>query len=129
VYSTDLNQILSVETNVGSVHDFKMFKQSRIWKYKFIQNTERQEFDLGFLGAKNYLKKAILPHKNSKNKKLTLIQKKENRELSKSRIKVENINREIKIFRICKETRRHKQRKHNLFWNLIAGVVNFKLRN
>jgi hypothetical protein len=42
---------------------------------------------------------------------------------------IENIKREIKIFRIWKEVRRHKQKNHNLFWNLIAGVVNFKLQN
>ena len=103
MYSTDLNQILSVETNVGSVHDFKMFKQSRIWKYKFIQNTERQEFDLGFLGAKNYLKKAILPHKNSKNKKLTLIQKKENRELSKIGSKLKILIEKSKFLEFAKK--------------------------
>jgi len=53
-----------------------------------------------------FTKNAVIPHKNS-------------------RIKIENINREIKIFRICKEISRHKQKKHNLFWNLIAGVVKF----
>jgi len=84
---------------------------------------------LGFLGVHNYLKKAFIPHKSSKKRRLTREQKRENKDLSSSRIKIENINREIKIFRICKETRRHKQKKHNLFWNLIAGVVNFKLWN
>ena len=117
-----------MKTDAGSVHDFKIFKNSRIWKYQIIQNAN-SELDLGFLGVKNYLKKAIIPHKNSKKHKLTKQQKRENRELSNSRIRIENINREIKIFRICKEIRRHKQKKHNLFWNLIAGVVNFKLRN
>jgi len=105
-----------------------MFKQSRVWKYQVIQKAN-SELDLGFLGVKNYLKNATIPHKSSKKHKLTKQQKIENKELSSSRIKIENINREIKIFRICKEVRRHKQKKHNLFWNLIAGVVNFKLDN
>ena len=119
---------MSVATDVGSVHDFKMFKQSRIWKFQIIQNANT-ELDLGFVGVQKYLKNAVIPHKNSKKQPLTKEQKKENRELSSSRVKIENINREIKIFRICKEIRRHKQKKHNLFWNLIAGVVNFKLIN
>jgi len=105
-----------------------MFKYSKIWKYQIIQKAN-SELDLGFLGVKSYLKNANLPHKSSKKRKLTKQEKKENRKLSSSRIKIENINREIKIFRICKETRRRKQKKHNLFWNLIAGVVNFKLWN
>ena len=119
---------MSVNTDVGSVHDFKIFKQSRIWIFQIIQNAN-SELDLGFLGIKNYLKKAIIPHKSIKKYELTKQQKRENRELSSSRIMIENINREIKIFRICKEIRRHKQKKHNLFWNLIVGIVNFKLRN
>ena len=119
---------MSVNTDVGSAHDFKIFKKSRIWKFKLIQNAS-SELDLGFLGVSKYLKNAIIPHKSSKKYKLSKKQKRENRELSRSRIKIENINREIKIFRICKEIRRHKQKNHNLFWNLIAGVVNFKLRN
>jgi hypothetical protein len=63
------------------------------------------------------------------NPQLTPEQKLYNKELSRTRVKIENINREIKVFRICKEVRRHKQKKHNLFWNLIAGIVNFKKRN
>jgi DDE superfamily endonuclease len=129
VYSTDLNQILSISTDSGSIHDFKIFKKSNIWTYKIIQNAREKQFDLGFLGVKNFIKDAQLPHKQSKLHKLTKAQKQHNKILSSSRIKIENINREIKIFRICKETRRHKQKKHNLFWTLVSGIVNFKLVN
>lgn len=128
-YSTDLKQILSIDTDYGRVHDFKMFKESRIWKYQVIQNAKSAEFDLGFVGVKKYIKGAKLPYKKSKGEKLTEEQKEYNRELARTRVKIENINREIKVFRICKEVRRHKQKKHNLFWNLIAGIVNFKLLN
>lgn len=106
-----------------------MFKQSNIWTYQLIQNAGEKQFDLGFLGVKAYIKDAQIPYKQSKLNKLTTDQKQYNKILSQSRIKIENINREIKIFRICKETRRHKQKKHNLFWTLIAGIVNFKLVN
>jgi hypothetical protein len=118
-----------VQTEVGSIHDFKLFKHSRIWTYQVIQKAKCQELDLGFLGVDKYLPNAKIPHKSTKKHPLTEQQKLDNKQLSSSRIKIENINREIKIFRICKETRRHKQKKHNLFWTLIAGVVNFKLGN
>ena len=129
VYSTDLKQILAIATAPGSIHDFKLFKQSKIWSYKLIQEATTTELDLGFLGVKKYLPNAQLPHKRSKLHPLTKNLRQEIKLLSQSRIKIENINREIKIFKICAYTRRHKQKKHNLFWNLIAGLVNFKLRN
>jgi hypothetical protein len=129
VYSLELNLILHVYTDKGSTHDFKMFKQSNIWTMPHIQSSKNQLLDLGFLGCKKYLPNSTLPNKNSKLKKLTKKQKKENTQLSKKRIRIENINRECKIFRIVKSIRRQKQTKHNLFWNLIAGLVNFKHLN
>jgi len=83
------------------------------------------ELDLGFLGVQNYLKRLLFRIKVAK----TQANQEQKRELSRSRIRIENINREIKIFRICKKTMQHKQKKHNLFWNLIAGFVNFKPQN
>jgi len=52
------------------------------------------ELDLGFLGVQNYLKRLLFSIKANQEQK---------RELSRSRIRIENINREIKIFRICKK--------------------------
>lgn len=57
---------------------------------------------------------------------LTKEQKAANTVLSKERIPIENKNRDIKIFRICKETRRHKQKYHNKFWTIVCGITNFK---
>lgn len=128
-YCTDLNQILALETGFGSKHDFTLFKTSRLWQYQVIRNAKSKEFDLGFLGVKAYLPDAKLPHKNTKLNKLTKEEKQENQKLAKTRVVIEHINREIKIFRITKEIRRHKQKKHNLFWTLVCGVVNFKKRN
>jgi hypothetical protein len=104
-----------------------MLKESRVWKYQIIQNSKNQYLDLGFLGVNKYLPNATIPIKNSKLHKLTKEQKQENKILAQARIRIENINREIKIFRITKEVRRHKQKKHNLFWNIIAGIVKLPL--
>lgn len=106
-----------------------MFKDSRLWTYPCVFNSKNQLVDGGFLGIKNFLPSASLPYKQSKKHKLTKEEKIYNKQLAKQRIKIENINRECKIFRIVKEQRRQKQTKHNLFWNLIAGLVNFKKSN
>ena len=54
------------------------------------------------------MKNVEIPYKSSKNNKLTKEQKQYNHALSKQRIKVENIIREIKIFDIFDETYRNK---------------------
>ena len=125
VYSLERNQILRVYTDVGSTHDFKMFKSSKIFTVQSIQKANTK-LDSGFQGVKQYLPNSHIPIKKSKHHILTSEEKQHNTTLAKKRIKIENINREIKVFRICKETRRHKQKKHNLFWTIVAGMLNFK---
>jgi hypothetical protein len=129
VYCLETNLILQVYTDIGSAHDFKMFKESKCWSHTYIQQSTNQYLDLGFTGCKRYLPNSTLPHKSSKLHKLTKIQQQENKELANKRIQIEHLNRECKIFRIVKTIRRQKQTKHNLFWNLITGLVNFKHYN
>ena len=57
---------------------------------------------------------------------MTSEQKAENTVKSKKRIRVENLNRKCKIFRIVKETFRGKYKNMAKTWNLIAGFVNFR---
>ena len=83
----------------GSVHDFKLLKNSKLKLSKLIIILA----DLGYLGIKQLFKKAMIPYKASKNKPLTKEEKKYNRELSRKRIIVENKIRECKIFRIVKD--------------------------
>ncbi|MBL8676681.1 MAG: hypothetical protein JNJ47_04570 [Alphaproteobacteria bacterium] len=49
-----------------------------------------------------------------------------NRALSRIRVKVENVLRQIKIFRILSDRYRNKNKRYNLKFNIIAGIVNFK---
>ncbi len=83
--------------------------------------------DLGYLGINKLFEKAMIPNKASKNKLLTKEEKRYNRELSRKRIIVENKIRECKIFRIVKDVYRGKHKNYGLMWNLIAGLVNFKV--
>jgi hypothetical protein len=107
----------------GSIHDFKLFKNSKLKLSKLIIILA----DLGYMGIKQLFEEAMIPYKTSKNKPLTKEEKKYNRELSRKRIIVENKIRECKIFRIVKDVYRGKHKNYGLMWNLIAGLVNFKV--
>lgn len=89
------------------------------------ENSEKFE-DLGYQGLQKLLNGMTLPFRRSKHQPLILERKQHNREWSSFWIKVENKIREIKIFRIMSETYRNFQKKHNLRFNIIAGIVNLK---
>ena len=54
-------------------------------------------------------------------------QKAYSRDLSRKRIKAENVIREVKIFKILSETYRNRRRDHGIKTNIIAGIVNMKV--
>lgn len=105
----------------GSVHDFKLFKESQV-----LERDTRAFVDLGFLGIDKIHKSSELPYKETKTKKLTPEEKEYNTALARIRIKVENVFREIKIFRILSHKYRNKLKRYNLKFNIIAGIVNLK---
>ena len=67
-----------------------------------------------------------IPFKASKKHPLTEEQKAFNTRLSKLRVAIEHINRELKIFRICKETYRGKGKRGLLRVKLIASFLNLR---
>lgn len=115
--------IIKIDCVKGSIHDFKLFKNSKL---KFDKQVIILA-DLGYLGIKQLFKNAMIPYKASKNKPLTEEEKRYNKQLSKKRIIVENKIRECKIFRIVKDVYRGKHKNYGLTWNLVAGLVNFKV--
>ncbi len=115
--------ILSVRSAKGSIHDFKILKQSKL---KINENANIKT-DKGFLGIKKLYPNAEVPYKASKHHPLTREQKRYNRQLAKERIIVENQNRECKIFKICKEQYRGKHKNYEKNWKLVSAIVNLKL--
>ena len=109
----------------GSVHDFKIFKESKLPIAQHVETC----VDLGYQGIKKILPHVSIPHKKPKGGELTTEQKQENKVQSQKRIPVEHINRKCKIFRIVKETFRGKHKNIGKTWNLIAGLVNFRYAN
>ena len=83
--------------------------------------------DSGYQGIKDYLPHAIIPFKASKNNPLTEEQKAFNTKLARVRVAIEHINRELKIFRICKETCRGKGKRGLIRVKLIASLYNHRV--
>ena len=80
--------------------------------------------DSAYQGIKKYVKMAIIPYKGSKNKPLTVEQKEINTLISKVRVKAEHVIRDVKIFRICKETYRGKGERGLERVKIIAALSN-----
>lgn len=114
--------IKAIRFSKGTVHDFKMFKDK-----DFVLNEEiRVLADLGFLGIHNEHINAIIPHKKTKLKPLTVCQKLENKQQASKRVVIEHINRDCKIFRICGTKYRGKHKNYEQTWQLVAAIVNLK---
>jgi len=115
-------QILSVRCRKGHEHDFRIFKESKLQIHPDII----KQVDKAYIGINKIVANCKIPYKESKLKKLTTDEKKQNKELAKSRIHIEHINRQCKIFRIVKETYRGKHKNYSKTWNIVAGLVNFR---
>lgn len=111
-----------VRCGKGRVHDFTLWKQSKV---KLSPHTAIYA-DLGFLGLDKRHPKAVLPYKASNLHPLDKPQKQHNRQLARVRVQIEHINRECKIFRLVKDTYRGKHKNYGLHWNLVAALVNLK---
>jgi hypothetical protein len=58
---------------------------------------------------------------------LTKEERRLNRRISSARITIENIIRDVKIFRIIAEKYRNRRKRFNLRFNLIAALYNLNL--
>jgi transposase len=122
------------KTYKGKDHDFKIFKDSD--NLKSIERNAKILADSGYQGIKRYKTSAEIPIKRHKIKDndgniiiktgLTKEEKTYNHNLSSKRIKVENKFRELKVFKILSDTYRNFTKKHDLRFNIIAGLVNHK---
>lgn len=113
----------------GSCHDYRMLKEEfdpQKGKWFDLQDCY---VDLGFLGIhKDYHSGIQIPSKRSKKKPLTADQKKQNKELSQIRIKVEHAIGGIKRFRILADRLRIKSVvRYNQIAGICAGIWNLTL--
>ena len=106
------------------MHDFHLFKAS----VRAIILGILLLADSGYQGLLGLHTNSCIPYKKSKNNPLSQEQKWFNRELSKERIVIENINARIKTFKIMSERYRNRRKRHLLRMNLICGILNQELR-
>jgi DDE superfamily endonuclease len=99
------------------IEELKFTKKIKLW------------LDLGFIGYNPENAEIYRPEKKPKGKELTDEQKKSNRLISRTRVKVEHAIGNCKIFRIVKEEiRAYKNDFRDLAIMLACGLSNFKLK-
>jgi len=123
VIEKETGRIINISKSYGGrTHDFKIRKNE-----KPLPKNTKKLVDRGYQGLQKLQSNVLLPFKRRrKDIPLTQEQKQHNKFLSSNRIRVENKIREVKIFRIMKDTYRNFQRKYNMRFNIIAGIVNLK---
>lgn len=107
---------------VGTIHDFKMYKEKGFELSKEIKVLA----DLGFQGINKEHENAVIPYKKTKLKPLTDMQKQQNKGQASKRVIVEHVNRDFKIFKICGNRYRGKHKNYEQNWQLIGAIVNLK---
>ena len=116
--------ILAAACGKGREHDFRLFKRSGL---RVPASTELLA-DSGYQGLTKLHPKSRTPHKRWRKKMpLTVEQRAYNQALASERVLVENVIRRLKVFRVLKETYRHRRRRHGLRTHLLAGLYNHDL--
>jgi len=124
IIAEDSGEITATFFGKGRTHDYKLFGLSRVRLGKHL----RLRADLGYWGLQSQSERVILPLKNSKLHRLSKAEKQINRERAGKRVKVENVIRRLKVFRILSERYRHRRKRFGLRFNLIAGLHNYELK-
>ncbi|MDR2478156.1 MAG: transposase [Treponema sp.] len=115
-------KIIDVRQDKGSVHDFKIYKET-------IGSNIAQDIgvdaDLGYLGIDKLHPNSRIPKKPSKHHKLTKREKAYNKRLARKRVIIEHINAKIKTFKIMACPYRNHCQRHLLRMSLICGIINY----
>lgn len=109
---------------VGSVHDFKLCKESLLFLAVL---TVMILADSGYQGILEYHEFSLIPIKKSKKRDLTEEEKRFNKELSRRGIVIENINAKIKVFKIMSYPYRNRRCSHLLRTKLVCAILNAEL--
>ena len=113
-------EIISLAFAKGNVHDFQLFKGSKIHLKPGVQLTA----DSGYQGFEKLQAKSVLPKKSSKNRPLSKQDRKQNRNISRKRIAVAYVIALVKRVRIRSERYRNRRKRFYLRFSLIAGICN-----
>ena len=124
IVDTKSLQIIATAHGRGREHDFKLFKRSHCPCHAGLELLG----DGGYQGVKKLIENSRTPHKRWRGRVLTVEQRLENKCLAGERVVVEHVIRRLKVFRVLKETYRHRRKRFGLRLNLIAGLYNADLQ-
>ncbi|WP_237725104.1 transposase family protein [Deinococcus alpinitundrae] len=108
------HMIMCVATAFGSMHDLTLFRHSGVRVHRETALIGDAEYQ----GIWHDHGHSITPHKDSKANPLTSEERQENRVLASTRLRVEHVIRQLKIFRVLKDVYRHRRRRFSLRVNL-----------
>jgi transposase len=117
--------IYDVDQAPGSVHDFKLCQTSLLVFAVLLSVLILA--DSGYQGIQSYYAWSLIPIKKPKGGELSAAQKAFNKELSRQRIVVENINARIKVFKIMSHPYRNRRESHLLRTKLVCAILNAEL--
>jgi hypothetical protein len=118
--------VLSAYQAEGSVHDFQIYKDS---VGSAVSADVQIKTDSGYQGIAAYHAESAVPYKKSVNCSLTKEKKTWNRRLSRERVRIEHVNRQIKIFKIMSERYRNRRKRHQLRMTIICAIRNYETRH
>ncbi len=116
------NEAISFGVCKRKVHDFQLFKSSKIHLKPGVQLTANS----GYQGIAKLHANSVLPKKSTKNQPLSKQDQKQNRSISRKRIAVEHVTALVKRFQILSERYRNLRKRLSLHFSLIAGICNFE---
>jgi DDE superfamily endonuclease/Helix-turn-helix of DDE superfamily endonuclease len=100
-------RIVAAACGKGRTHDFRLFKRSRLR----LHPATALLADSGYQGVAKLHAKSRTPFKRWRGRALSEGQKAHNRALAGERVLAENVIRRLKVFRLLKETYRHRCRR------------------
>ncbi|WP_373868513.1 IS5 family transposase [Acinetobacter bereziniae] len=124
IFSPEYNQILSIQIDIGRVHDLTIARRHA----KEFSQFSCVMADLAYKGFKEIKSKLLIPIKKPKKIQLPKEAKQINKEISRRRISIEHINSKLKTFRILSERYRNRRKRFGLRINLIAGLINWMMK-
>jgi hypothetical protein len=124
IANSKTNEIIAIAQAEGSVHDFKLYKESIGSQ---VADNIKIQADSGYQGINKFHKNSEVPKKKRKNQPLTDAEKAENQRIARERITIENINAKIKVFKIFANKYRNRRKRHGLRMSLVCGVYNYEL--
>lgn len=112
---------MSIRIGRGRQHDLSLARQT----IRDLSSYHYVLADLAYKGLDGLKGCLLTPIKKPKKRKLPDYAKRINREISRRRIVIEHINRQLKCFSVLSERYRNRRRRFGLRANLIAGIVNW----